>query len=110
MATQASSQAFCAGADLGGGAKTFDYAKQDADPREANKVNGVYRDGGGLVTLRSEYPAADGSARLLLELADGQILGEGVAIMQYVADSLTPGALPAAGTLNRARQIVGQSA
>lgn len=39
----------------------------------------------------------------VLELDDGQILGEGVAIMQYVADSLTPGALPAAGTLERAR-------
>lgn len=39
----------------------------------------------------------------VLELDDGQVLGEGVAIMQYVADSLTPGALPAPGTLERAR-------
>lgn len=39
----------------------------------------------------------------VLELDSGEVLGEGVAIMQYVADSLTPGALPAAGTLERAR-------
>lgn len=39
----------------------------------------------------------------VLELDSGEILGEGVAIMQYVADSLTPGALPAPGTLGRAR-------
>lgn len=39
----------------------------------------------------------------VLVLADGTVLTEGVAIMQFVADSLTPGALPAAGTLARAR-------
>ncbi len=39
----------------------------------------------------------------VLELDNGEVLGEGVAIMQYVADSLTPGALPALGTLERAR-------
>jgi len=39
----------------------------------------------------------------VLVLEDGEVLTEGVAIMQFVADSVTPGALPAAGTLARAR-------
>ena len=39
----------------------------------------------------------------VLVLADGEVLTEGVAIMQYVMDSLRPGVLPAAGTLARAR-------
>ncbi|MDH4385998.1 MAG: crotonase/enoyl-CoA hydratase family protein [Caulobacter sp.] len=47
-----SGRAFCAGADLGSGGATFDYAKQGNDTRESGKVNGVYRDGGGRLTLR----------------------------------------------------------
>ncbi|MFN3856482.1 MAG: crotonase/enoyl-CoA hydratase family protein [Caulobacter sp.] len=47
-----SGRAFCAGADLGSGGSTFDYAKQGNDTRESGKVNGVYRDGGGRLTLR----------------------------------------------------------
>lgn len=47
------------------------------------------------VTPRGAVPA--------LELDSGDVLTEGVAIMQFIADSLTPGALPAAGTLGRAR-------
>lgn len=39
----------------------------------------------------------------VLALDDGEVLTEAVAILQYVADSLTPGALPAVGTLGRAR-------
>ncbi|WP_151718462.1 glutathione transferase GstA [Gemmobacter serpentinus] len=39
----------------------------------------------------------------VLELDDGAVLTECVAIMQYVTDSLTPGVLPATGTLARAR-------
>lgn len=39
----------------------------------------------------------------VLVLDDGEVLTEGVAIMQFVTDSLTPGKLPAAGTLARAR-------
>ena len=38
-----------------------------------------------------------------LELDDGEVLTEGVAIMQHVMDSAAPGALPAPGTLARAR-------
>ncbi|MBI1405819.1 MAG: enoyl-CoA hydratase [Caulobacter sp.] len=47
-----SGRAFCAGADLGSGGATFDYAKQGNETRENAKVNGVYRDGGGRLTLR----------------------------------------------------------
>jgi enoyl-CoA hydratase/carnithine racemase len=45
-------RAFCAGADLGKGGATFDYASQPSAAREEMKVNGIYRDGGGLTTLR----------------------------------------------------------
>lgn len=38
-----------------------------------------------------------------LEMDGGEILTEGVAIMQYIMDSQEPGALPAAGSLGRAR-------
>lgn len=39
----------------------------------------------------------------VLQLDSGEVLTEGVAIMQYVADHLTQCALPAAGTVARAR-------
>ena len=45
-------KAFCAGADLSAGGKTFDYAARGDAAREALRVGDVYRDGGGLVTLR----------------------------------------------------------
>ncbi len=45
-------RAFCAGADLSSGGQTFDYAARADEAREAHRVNGVYRDGGGLTTLR----------------------------------------------------------
>jgi enoyl-CoA hydratase/carnithine racemase len=46
-------RAFCAGADLSSaGGNTFDYAARKDAGREANVVNGVYRDGGGMTTLR----------------------------------------------------------
>jgi enoyl-CoA hydratase/carnithine racemase len=44
-------RAFCAGADLGAGGSTFDYATQ-ARLRSGQQVDGVHRDGGGMVTLR----------------------------------------------------------
>ena len=75
-----SGRAFCAGADLGGGAKTFDYAKQDADPREANKVNGVYRDGGGLLTMRIYE-----SLKPVIAAVNGAAVGIGVT-MQLAMD------------------------
>jgi len=45
-------KAFCAGADLSGGGKTFDYASRKESGREELRVGGVYRDGGGMTTLR----------------------------------------------------------
>ena len=45
-------RAFCAGADLSSGGKTFDYAARQDAAREAHRVGDVYRDGGGLTTLR----------------------------------------------------------
>jgi enoyl-CoA hydratase/carnithine racemase len=47
-----SGKAFCAGADLSSGGKTFDYAARGDAAREAYKVGDVYRDGGGIATLR----------------------------------------------------------
>lgn len=47
-----SGRAFCAGADLSAGAATFDYAKAPSSGREEGLINGVYRDGGGRLTLR----------------------------------------------------------
>ena len=45
-------RAFCAGADLSVGGKTFDYAHRSDAARDPYKVGDVYRDGGGIVTLR----------------------------------------------------------
>lgn len=49
-------KAFCAGADLAGAGKTFDYASRSDPLREETRVatsdGDVYRDGGGLATLR----------------------------------------------------------
>ena len=45
-------RAFCAGADLSSGGKTFDYAARGESARDKYKVGDVYRDGGGIATLR----------------------------------------------------------
>ena len=45
-------RAFCAGADLSSGGQTFDYAARQEAARDENLVHGVYRDGGGMTTLR----------------------------------------------------------
>jgi enoyl-CoA hydratase/carnithine racemase len=73
-------RAFCAGADLGGGDKTFDYAKQDGDPRDKFLVNGVYRDGGGLLTLRINE-----SLKPVIAAVNGAAVGIGVT-MQLAMD------------------------
>ena len=46
-------RAFCAGADLSSGGKTFDRQAHGGDPlRESLRAGDVYRDGGGTTTLR----------------------------------------------------------
>ena len=45
-------RAFCAGADLSAGAATFDYSTRGGEDKEARTLDGVQRDGGGLLTLR----------------------------------------------------------
>jgi enoyl-CoA hydratase/carnithine racemase len=45
-------RAFCAGADLSSGGATFDYASRGDEVRNEGMINGVYRDGGGRLTLR----------------------------------------------------------
>jgi glutathione S-transferase len=69
-----------------------DYAIERADIR-AKKT-----ESGGDFTAISPRGAVP-----VLVLDDGEVLTEGVAIMQFVADSVTPGGLPAPGTLGRAR-------
>ncbi len=45
-------KAFCAGADLSEGGNTFNYDELANERRMSAKVGDVYRDGGGMVTLR----------------------------------------------------------
>jgi enoyl-CoA hydratase/carnithine racemase len=45
-------KAFCAGADLSEGGNTFNYDELANERRVSAKVGDVYRDGGGMVTLR----------------------------------------------------------
>jgi enoyl-CoA hydratase/carnithine racemase len=47
-----SGKAFCAGADLSEGGNTFNYDELANERRVSTKVGSVYRDGGGMVTLR----------------------------------------------------------
>ncbi|MEZ5755275.1 MAG: glutathione transferase GstA [Paracoccaceae bacterium] len=69
-----------------------DYAIERADIRAKKTESGADF---AAISPRGAVP--------VLVLADGEVLTEGVAIMQYVADSATPGKLPAPGTLARAR-------
>jgi len=69
-----------------------DYAIEKADIRAKKTESGADFTA---ISPRGAVP--------VLVLEGGEVLTEGVAIMQYVADSVTPGALPAAGTLERAR-------
>ncbi len=51
IVTGAGERAFCAGADLTRSSETFDYDKRDNMPDDT-RVDGVYRDTGGIVALR----------------------------------------------------------
>lgn len=50
--TGAGERAFCAGADLGGGAETFNYDQLDPADQAPRSARGENRDGGGVVSLR----------------------------------------------------------
>jgi enoyl-CoA hydratase/carnithine racemase len=73
-------RAFCAGADLSGGAETFDYEKRSAADREARQRDGVQRDGGGLLTLR-----IFDSLKPVISACNGAAVGVGVT-MQLAMD------------------------
>src|SRR4051794_6688326 len=71
---------FCAGADLGGGAQTFDYDARGGEDREARTRDGVQRDGGGLLTLRIFE-----SLKPVIAAVNGPAVGVGVT-MQLAMD------------------------
>jgi enoyl-CoA hydratase/carnithine racemase len=73
-------RAFCAGADLSSGAQTFDYAARGEAAREETKVDDVYRDGGGRVTLR-----IFDSLKPVIAAVNGPAVGIGVT-MQLAMD------------------------
>jgi enoyl-CoA hydratase/carnithine racemase len=66
-------RAFCAGADLSAGATTFDYAARGGEDRAARTVEGVQRDGGGLVSLRIYR-----SLKPVIAAVNGAAVGVGV--------------------------------
>src|SRR5690606_28735245 len=66
-------RAFCAGADLSAGATTFDYAARGGEDREARTIQGVQRDGGGLVSLRIFQ-----SLKPVIAAVNGPAVGVGV--------------------------------
>lgn len=68
-----SGRAFCAGADLSTGGKTFDYKARAEEARDKNKVGDVYRDGGGIVTLRMF-----GSLKPVIGAINGAAVGIGM--------------------------------
>jgi enoyl-CoA hydratase/carnithine racemase len=75
-----SGRAFCAGADLSGGANTFDRSQPQALEREEGKVGDLYRDGGGRVTLRIFE-----SLKPVIAAVNGPAVGVGVT-MQLAMD------------------------
>jgi enoyl-CoA hydratase/carnithine racemase len=71
---------FCAGADLAGGAQTFDYEARGGEDRAARTREGVQRDGGGLLTLRIFE-----SLKPVIAAVNGPAVGVGVT-MQLAMD------------------------
>jgi enoyl-CoA hydratase/carnithine racemase len=71
---------FCAGADLSSGGATFDYDKSSDPARREARVEGVHRDGGGLLTLRI-YD----SLKPVIAAVNGPAVGVGVT-MQLAMD------------------------
>jgi enoyl-CoA hydratase/carnithine racemase len=73
-------RAFCAGADLSAGGETFDYDKRGGADRAARTVDGLQRDGGGLLTLR-----IFDSLKPVISACNGAAVGVGVT-MQLAMD------------------------
>ena len=71
---------FCAGADLSAGAQTFNYETRGGQDQAARTVDGVQRDGGGLLTLRI-YD----SLKPVIAAVNGPAVGVGVT-MQLAMD------------------------
>ncbi len=71
---------FCAGADLAAGGATFDHTASTDQARVEARVNGVQRDGGGLLTLRI-YD----SLKPVIAAVNGPAVGVGVT-MQLAMD------------------------
>ena len=71
---------FCAGADLSSGAQTFNYSTRGGAEKTARTVEGVQRDGGGLLTLRI-YD----SLKPIIAAVNGPAVGVGVT-MQLAMD------------------------
>lgn len=73
-------RAFCAGADLSAGGSTFDQSASTDPVRTTNRVKGVQRDGGGLLTLR-----IFDSLKPVIAAVNGAAVGVGVT-MQLAMD------------------------
>jgi enoyl-CoA hydratase/carnithine racemase len=73
-------RAFCAGADLSGGAQTFDYETRGGEALAERQPDGVQRDGGGLLTLR-----IFDSLKPVIAAVNGAAVGVG-ATMQLAMD------------------------
>jgi enoyl-CoA hydratase/carnithine racemase len=71
---------FCAGADLSGGAATFDFEARRNSARDEIRVGGVQRDGGGRVTMRIFE-----SLKPVIAAVNGPAVGVGVT-MQLAMD------------------------
>lgn len=71
---------FCAGADLSGGAQTFNYDARGEQDKAARTREGIQRDGGGLLTLRIYE-----SLKPVIAAVNGPAVGVGVT-MQLAMD------------------------
>ena len=73
-------RAFCSGADISGGTNAFEFSRRGEPLREATKVGDLYRDGGGLLTMR-----IFNSLKPVIAAVNGPAVGVGVT-MQLAMD------------------------
>lgn len=97
-------RAFCAGADISGGASTFDRAANVDPLREAGRVGDIYRDGGGRVVLR-----IFDSLKPVIAAVNGAAVGVG-ASMQLPMDIRLASTLAKFGFVFARRGIAPESA